>query len=122
MKVYLSGGMQSGWQQVVTQAVPRHTYLNPCEHGLSEPSQYTLWDLMAIDASDLVFAYLEEGNPSGFGLCIEIGYAKKAKKYIVFVNENTSKYLKIVEQCADIVILSLQEGINILCSLSILDK
>lgn len=31
MKIYLSGGMHSGWQQRVKRACPGPEYLDPCE-------------------------------------------------------------------------------------------
>lgn len=88
--VYLAGGMKSGWQKRLKDLLPNFNYLDPCTHGFTHPSLYTEWDLQAVREADIVFAYLEQGNPSGYGLCIECGYAWALGKYIIVVDEKSS--------------------------------
>ena len=49
-----------------------------------------------VDQSDIVFAYLNESNPYGYGTCFEIGYAVARKKIIIYIDEkqvSSSKWL-----------------------------
>lgn len=123
MIVYLSGGMRSGWQQHVKKAVPEHQYFDPCEHGLDEEGQYTLWDLLAIDASDILFVYFEASNPSGYGLSLEIGYATALGKDIILVDEKScsdpdiGRRLGMLRACSHVVVQSFEEGMKILRAL-----
>ena len=124
MRVYLAGGMRSGWQERVRAEIPGHRYIDPCEHGLARETEYTLWDLLAIDSADVVFAYFEADNPSGFGLSLEVGYAKRGGKRIILVDEKSvteeamSRRLEMLYSCADVVVQSLDDGLHILQSLT----
>lgn len=89
LKVYLAGGMKSGWQDEVIHKVPDCIFLDPRSHGLIDENQYTRWDLEAIQASNLVFAYLEKTNPGGYALALELGYAKALGKPIILVDEKS---------------------------------
>ena len=120
MKVYLSGGMRSGWQDRVKKNCPDIDFIDPRAHGLGDPDQYTLWDLLGVSVCDILFAYMEDDNPSGFGLTFEVGYAKALGKRIVLVDEQMHKYMAIVRASADVVLSSLDEGIELLCSLNLL--
>jgi len=67
-KVYLAGGMnQSNWQEKVTTEVGKNgfVFFNPREHSLADSKEYTFWDLFYVKQSDILFAYMEESNPSG---------------------------------------------------------
>lgn len=87
MIVYLAGGMRSEWRERVKREVPGPIYLDPTQHGLENPAQYTAWDIEAITASDIVFAYFEAENPFGFNMAYEMGYAEALGKTILFVQE-----------------------------------
>jgi len=50
---------------------------NPQDHKLNFSKEYTYWDLHFVEQADIVFAYLEKENPSGFGLTLEIGFANR---------------------------------------------
>lgn len=85
MMVYLAGGFKSGWQDRVIQAVDARCFdprTNP-----DDPQLYTAIDLGAIQFCTIVFAYLEQSNPYGYNLGLEIGYAHALGKRIVFVDE-----------------------------------
>jgi len=71
MIVYLSGGLESGWQDEVMQGGPHSVeYYDPRKTNLVKPDQYTLWDLTAVQQSTFVFAHMEPDNPSGIGLAL----------------------------------------------------
>lgn len=117
MRVYLAGGMKSGWQEVVKSAVPDHVYIDPSTHNLVEPDQYTMWDLAGVNRCDWVFAYMEESNPSGIGMAVEIGYAKALNKPIIFVDGKKEDHrLGMVRSCASMIVQDLDTGIMFLQS------
>jgi hypothetical protein len=119
-KVYLAGGLHSGWQDRVSEVIPRFAVLNPRNHGLTDGAQYTLWDLEAIRRSDLVFAYLEATNPAGYSLALEVGYAKALAKPVVLVDEksrsseDTTRHMAMVHALADVTFQTLDDGLNYL--------
>lgn len=117
MNVYLAGGMKNNWREEIFKAersisignslFDDITFYNPCYHNLGNPKNYTKWDLRAIKKSDVVLAYMEKDNPSGYGLCVEVGYAKALGKSIIFVEDEelcvTSRYFDIVRAMSDYV-------------------
>ena len=120
MKIYLAGGMKSGWQKKVKRACRAFDviFFDPCSHGLSDPAQYTLWDLDRIHQCDILFGFMETTNPSGHGLSAEIGYAHGLGKKIILVDEKSDRYMAIVREIADVVLSSLQDGIVFLKSVT----
>lgn len=122
-KVYLSGGMnQYNWQKKVIESVEceGYTFFNPREHMLKDSKQYTFWDLYYVQKCDIVFAYMEKENPSGYGLTLEIGYAKALNKPIILVDERSkakddfTRYFKIVRESSTIVFENLEQGVELL--------
>jgi hypothetical protein len=93
IKVYLAGGMKSSWQQKIINSCNglNFEFINPQQHGLDIPSQYTHWDLFGVKNCDILFGYMEEINPSGFGLSAEIGYAKAQGKLIILADEKSPR-------------------------------
>lgn len=91
IKVYLSGGMHSGWQDWFIKRYPHIEFLDPRSHGFTAPELYSEWDNNAIDECDLLIAYLENDNPSGVGLAYEIGRALGQGKH-AFLIEDTNSY------------------------------
>jgi nucleoside 2-deoxyribosyltransferase len=103
-KVYLAGGMRSGWQETVMAACPGVEWLDPRTHGLRDPKEYTAWDLQAVRDADVVFAYLEKSNPYGFNLAFEVGYAHALGKPIIFVDEKhagTERPCSMIREVSD---------------------
>lgn len=96
MRVYLSGGMHSGWQDRIIERYPMIEFIDPRKSGMTFPADYTAWDMRAIDLCDFVIAYLEEDNPSGAGLAFEIGYALGRGITVYFANEKEDRYFEIV--------------------------
>ncbi|MBK8489229.1 MAG: nucleoside 2-deoxyribosyltransferase [Bacteroidetes bacterium] len=122
-KVYLSGGMNnSNWQQSVIEEIGAtgHVFYNPREHNLSHSREYTIWDLFYVKNCDVLFAYMQMGNPSGYGLTLEIGYASALGKPIILVDEksdddeNFKRYFEIVRESSSIVFNNLSDGIKFL--------
>ena len=72
---------------------------------MSNPKEYTEWDLQAIRHSDIILAYMELHNPGGYSLALEIGYAKALGKKIVFIEEHPEnerrKYFDMIREVVD---------------------
>jgi len=118
MKVYLAGGMRSGWHERVKAQ---------CNHVLYDPSskdeakmtleEYGTWDLTHIKNAAIVFVYIERSNPSGFGAAIEAGYAKGLGKTVILVLEpghetHKDKYLAFFRKVADVTFDELDPAIK----------
>ena len=115
--VYLAGGMKSDWQDRVIAACPHLAFRDPRTHGLTDETEYTEWDLRGIRDSQIVLAYMDAGNPSGFGLSLEVGYARALGRTIFYVNEDAPERQRrfgMVRACADQVFDSLDAAIEAL--------
>lgn len=117
-KVFLSGGFNTNWQsKIIKRFKEAFIYFNPREHGLKESCLYTAWDLHFVRECDIVFAYMESSNPSGFGIALEVGAASILGKTIILVDEKSSsdevfaKYFKIVQESSSVVFQNFDEGI-----------
>lgn len=117
-KVYLSGGLKSGWQQEVKNMVGCAVeFFDPATHEINDAVGYAAWDLHYVRQCDIVFAYMESTNPSGIGLSLEIGFAHALGKTIIFVDEKSahdeafSIRLEIVRESASVVFDNLAEGV-----------
>jgi len=125
MKIYLAGGMQSGWQEIVKKTVEGHTYYDPCTHGLQEWPLYSAWDFGMVADCDWVFGYFEKNNPSGFGLVGEMSYGKGLGKRVIFVDEISAvsephnRRLRLFEWLADAYFTDLQDGLDFLARLPV---
>ncbi len=104
-KIYLAGGFKSGWQDVIIQLLTSYKIFDPRMHNLDDPPEYTKWDLNAIKESDLIIAYMEKGNPGGYALSLEIGYAKALGKRILLIDEHDNRqrqrYFEMVREVSD---------------------
>lgn len=87
MIVYLAGGMKDGWQDRVAPLLAGHELLDPRSWSCPEPAVYTARDLAAIRNADCILVHMSSGNPSGYGLSVELGYAYALGKRIVFCDE-----------------------------------
>jgi hypothetical protein len=104
MIIYLSGGMkQHGecepWQNIVMCSCPKHIFLDPRTHSYRHPVEYSLWDCNTIKSCDMVLAYMEVDNPSGYGLSFEVGYALGKGKLVWMVDARQDYRMGIV-RCA----------------------
>jgi len=86
--VYLAGGMKSGWQDPVKEAVPGVIFIDPREHALKDEVGYTTWDLAGVERADIVFGNMEATNPSGAGLAVEFGWGARAGKLLLLVEQS----------------------------------
>ena len=115
VKIYLAGGFRSGWQSAVKEALPNCEFHDPSLHNLQDSKAYTEWDLAAVRESDIVLANMEQSNPGGFSLALEVGYAKALGKKIVFVDQTLdptlNRYFEMVRQVSDVVFTDLQKAI-----------
>ncbi len=113
--IYLAGGFRTNWQAAVRAALPGVQLLDPSTHSLAEPADYTRWDLDAIRKSDIILAYMEETNPGGYSLALEVGYAKALGKLIILIDKHTGekrrRYFEMVRQVADHRFDSLNEAL-----------
>jgi len=115
--VYLAGGMHSDWRARVIEACPAYAFRDPSSHGLTDEEAYTEWDLRAIRDSQIVLAYIDSANPSGYGMSVEVGYARGLGRDIYYVCEDDTerqKYFGMVRSCANVTFTSLQDAINAL--------
>jgi len=120
-KVYLAGGIRSGWQDRVMREADAE-YYNPREKEITKTltlEEYGTWDLHHIKQCDLVFAYMEKDNPSGIGMSVEMGYAKGLGKTIILCLEQENQfikpgYLSFMEKVADVVYTDLESAIKYL--------
>jgi hypothetical protein len=120
--VYLSGGLNtSNWQEMIIERFEKQfVFYNPRYHNLNEPNEYTTWDLHFVKQCDILFAYMEKHNPSGFGLTLEIGLALGLNKTIILVDEKSKNdivfepYFLIVRNASTIVFNELEKGIDFL--------
>lgn len=125
-KVFLSGGFSSGWQNIVVNRLKdKFIFFNPESHSLSEADKYTAWDIHFVKECDILFAYMENTNPSGYGLAFELGIAYAMGKTIILVDERSlydetfSRYFKILQTSSNVIFSNLDEGIKYLESFSI---
>lgn len=120
-KVYLSGGFKSNWQsKVIGNLGDSFTYFNPLVHDLDDSHKYWAWDIHFVREADIIFAYMEETNPSGYGLALEIGLGFALNKTIILVDERSQvdidfgRYFKIVQNSSSICLNNLHDGIEYL--------
>ncbi|WP_194736314.1 hypothetical protein, partial [Pseudomonas aeruginosa] len=85
-KIYLAGGFSSGWQEIVKSKLKSFELLDPSAHGIENPAEYTSWDLEAVRASEILLANMEQTNPGGYALALEVGFAKALGKSIYLVD------------------------------------
>lgn len=99
-KVYLSGGLRSGWQDKVKD-VEGYEFFDPREKDSGSE-----WNLTKISECDIFLANIEKTNPSGIGAAFELGYAKGVGKQIILVVEDgngviSERYLDFIKSYAD---------------------
>jgi len=89
-KIYLAGGFKGGWHSYVIENLGTDfTFYNPEAHQLKEVDKYTSWDLYHVEKCDILLGYMSSNNPSGYGLALEIGFAKAKNKLIILVDERS---------------------------------
>jgi nucleoside 2-deoxyribosyltransferase len=112
--------MKSGWMGFVEKAVAGFPIVcfRPDQSGRGDPDQYTPWDLFQVRRCDVLLAYMEADNPSGFGLTLEVGYAAALDKLVLYVDAKEDPRMDIVKHTADVRLSSLVDPIDFLLSLA----
>jgi len=125
-KVYLAGGFRSNWQdKIISELSDNFDFLNPRDHGLTEPNLYSAWDIHYVRNCDILFGYMELTNPSGYGLAFEIGLASGLNKTIILVDEKSdssiefANYFKLVRFPCSATFNNLPQAIDFLKRFSI---
>lgn len=120
-KVYLSGGFRSDWQaKVIRDLGDSCVFFNPRAHQLDDPVLYCAWDIHFVKECDIVFAYMEQDNPSGYGLSLEVGLAYGLGKTIILVDEKSTndlqfqRYFQLISSTAHVCFRKLDDGIEYL--------
>jgi nucleoside 2-deoxyribosyltransferase len=117
-RVYLAGGMHSDWRKVIIKklggSVCFFSFIDPMGSKMKNPDQYTFWDLRSIEHCDILVGHMDQLNPSGYGLNLEIGYAKALGKTIILIipedftkYDERSRYFDMARVCADVVVKTL---------------
>ena len=114
-RVYLAGGMHNDWRKVIIKKLEGtasfFSFINPMDNKMKNPDQYTFWDLRSIEQCDILVGYMDQSNPSGYGLNLEIGYAKALGKTIILIipedftkYDERSRYFNMARVCADVIV------------------
>ncbi|WP_412987676.1 nucleoside 2-deoxyribosyltransferase domain-containing protein [Pontimicrobium sp. IMCC45349] len=118
-RIYLAGGFKGNWHEKVINSLGNNFIcFNPQAHQLDEADKYTSWDLYHVDKCDILLGYMSEDNPSGYGLALEIGYAKAKNKLIILVDDRSiidekfARYFLICHESSNLVFKTLEEAIN----------
>lgn len=124
--VYLSGGFRANWQEsVISELGDQFAFLNPRSHKLADAAQYWTWDIHFVRNCDILFAYMDKDNPSGYGLALEVGLALALNKTIILVDERSKvdpsfeNYFRIIHRSASVVLPTLADGIEYLQKFSV---
>jgi hypothetical protein len=123
LSIYLAGGMDSDWQsQIIEKYRGDFFFFNPRDHQLQKSEEFTVWDLLYLQKADILFAFMEKDNPSGFGLTLEVGFARALGKTIILIDEKSSSdtffkdKFRIVRDSSSIVFDNIKEGTEYLGS------
>lgn len=115
--------MKSDWHEtVIEKCGDDFVFFNPKKHLLDEGDEYTVWDLHHVRQCDILFVYLEQDNPSGIGLSLEMGLAIGLAKTVIFVDEKSGlseeyhSRFKILRNAASITLNNINDGITLLQS------
>lgn len=108
MKIYLAGGMHAPWRADVIQGITEYfedfghkppEFIDPCVWNTDDETVYTRKDLDAIDEADVVLGRMTRDNPSGYGLCVEVGYAFGTDTPIVWWQDALSERDRYFGMC-----------------------
>lgn len=102
IKIYLSGGTVTGWQNVVMDRFTADKWVDSLEFynpaglvlgpiSIPELAQYGPMDRIKIEECDIAFGYLEKSNPTPINVALEMGLAKGLGKRTILCNEWTKE-------------------------------
>lgn len=128
IKIYLAGGFfakieDMHWQDYVKAYCADMTHMeffNPRDfyNPSDKDFDWFMNDIDNIHDSDLVFGYVDKGNPTGHGLAFEAGYAMANSTPLILVNEQEDRRWAMIEKSATFVTKDIYHGLNYLCTLS----
>jgi hypothetical protein len=102
------------WQAEVAKLLPGWRLFDPKGLKSKDPATYYEWDIGHVEKASVFLAYMDAGNPSGYGLMYEAGYAAAEHKLIVFVDamgdDPRSKYFDMLRVRANHVCRTLEEA------------
>jgi len=115
MRVYLSGGTHTNWQDHFILSLPQIDFIDPRKvKELSDEHEYTFVDTVGIKSSDIVVCYLEESNPSGMGAAFEVGYAYAKGIPVILIDEKKDRYSGMIRAAASYIYKDISDVILIL--------
>jgi len=123
MKIYLAGGMSfyNDWRDFIYKEFKdRSIFLDPRNSGSNNEKIYTEYDVNCVKQCDILFAFMDSSNPSGYGMSVELGLAYGLGKFIIFVDQTNfskKKYFGMHRQMSNEVFKDLQDGVEFLKSL-----
>lgn len=85
--IYFAGGMKGNWQDRITEACKGAIFIDPRKSGQPAESDYTAWDLAAVERCDAIIGLMEQGNPGGSGLAVEFGWGASIGRHLMLVEE-----------------------------------
>lgn len=138
LTVYMAGGMRNPWWLDVAELVRvrggecverlfqegpvfdmvvpalRREFTQEALKREEDEYEYTAWDLWQIRRADIIFAYHAPDDPGGQGLAAEVGFAHALGKTVIFVDAQEHKYMGLVRVMADVLVPTMQDGVDVL--------
>lgn len=107
MKIYLAGGLRSTplREQLLAEFREANEVVDPADCPVSDEGGYTAWELEQIRSADCVVAFMENDNPSGYGLSFEVGFAHALGKPVYFydrLTDNRSRFFGMVRSVSEV--------------------
>lgn len=109
LNIFLAGGLEKNWRESAISLIYEKSlpffYLSPSA-TLKSPPLYTDYDKDLLCQADVIIGYMTNDNPSGYGLCYELGVGKGMGCKTILVKEALSpereKYFDYIRLSVDI--------------------
>jgi nucleoside 2-deoxyribosyltransferase len=92
MKVFLSGGTHSSWQDYVKSKVQGVEFFDPRTLKDLPMLKIAETERSWLDVCDCLLFYFEQSNPSGIGSAFEVGYCVANKIPVIFIDEKKTTH------------------------------
>lgn len=112
MRIFLSGDTHSNWRLQLFEEFSDHKFYDPSTCSDMPYAEMARVERQWIDESDIIFAYLSESNPYGYGTVFEVGYAVANQKPIIYVDEKQVSSSKWVAEHVGYAFVHLPDGIE----------
>lgn len=111
---------ESSWQQYVkTYVRSKFIVFDPSQLQTKVFEEYAALDIAHVERADIVLGYIEDENPSGVGMAVEMGIARGMGKMVILVNvckpdaDNPSyRYKRFLEKAATITFTDLGKAVE----------